>query len=142
MSDSLRETILDINDIVLLGRKIKAHEMVHSQCQGPGKNPEAFGVQVSLRWCSYMSWWPAFKQDSWLRKWVTAGNRSGQEENMTPWNHNMALVQLSRTAQSLTLLVKSIRVSAGHLIIKKSSYDTFRELADRLCNLYLQNEYR
>lgn len=120
MSDSLRETGLDINDNVLLGKKIKGHETVQSQCQGPGKNPKAFGVQVSLGWCSYISWWPVFQQDSWLRKWVTVGNKSGQEEDVTLWNYNMALVQLSKTTQSLTLLVKSIRISAGHLIIKKS----------------------
>lgn len=81
MPNSLREAGLDINetDLISVGRKKKRIDMrlmkKCSQCQGSGKTPEGFGIQVSLRWCSYIPWWPVFKQDSWLRKWGTTGNK-------------------------------------------------------------------
>lgn len=143
MPNSLREAGLDINktDLISVGRKKtpknrhETYEKAQSQCHGP----KGFGVQVSFRQCSYISWWPVVKHHSWLRKYVTTGNKKWPRGSPDSMELQYGFVQPSKTTQSLTPLLRSIRINARHLTLKKSLHCTFTRLADSFCNLCLQN---
>lgn len=68
----------------------------------------------------------------YYRKQQQQQQQRGQQEVLTPWHNNMALVQSSKAICSLTTLLEIAQISAGHLVIKKISRCAFAGLADSL----------
>lgn len=55
---------------------------IESQYQGSSMYPEGTGSQVSLRQRSFISSWPALKQNIWLRKWITTRNKMAEKKSL------------------------------------------------------------